>query len=147
MNATMTEHAMETREETVRGRVLHLLVVRVDVTNAMAIMRTREIDGITGGTETETRDMSIGRETGGMGRERILLTDNMRGNSEPEHQMSVKTRIRHAVQVSQVNCEFQRQRPASSVCRFLDVLLFLAQLFFFFFFFRIVYWRCELLVS
>lgn len=94
---------MEIREETVSGRVLHPLVVRVDVTNVMVILRIREIDGTTGGIETETRDMSIGRETGGMGRERILLTDNTRGNSVPEHQTSAKTRILHAVQVSQVN--------------------------------------------
>lgn len=97
---------METREETVRGRVLRPLVVRVDVMNAMAILKTREIDGTTGGIETETRDTSIGRETGGMGRERTLLTDNTKGKSGPEHQMSVKTRIRHTVQVSQVNCGF-----------------------------------------
>ena len=88
----MTEHAMGTREETVRGRVLRPLVVRVDVTNAMAILRRREIDGTTGGIETETRGMSRGRKIGGMGRERILLTDNTRRNSGLEHQMSVKTR-------------------------------------------------------
>ena len=82
---------MGTREEIVRGRVLHPLVARVDVTNAMATQRTREVDGTTGGIETETRDMSIGREIGGMGRERTLLTDNTRGDFGLEHQMSVKT--------------------------------------------------------
>jgi len=81
VNATMTEKAIETREETVKGRVLRPLVARVDVTNAMAILRTREVDGSTEGIETERRDMSIGREIGGMGRESILLTDNTRGYS------------------------------------------------------------------
>lgn len=91
VNATMAENAMETGEGTVGGRVLRPPAARVDVTNAMAIPRTQEVDGTTGGIETETREMSIGREIGGMGREGILLTDNTRENSRLEHQMSVKT--------------------------------------------------------
>jgi hypothetical protein len=93
-NATMAENAMETREGVVRGRFLHPLVVRVDVTNTMAIQRSREVDGTTGGIETGTRDMSIGKEIGGMGREKIPLTANTRGSSGLEHQMSAKTEDR-----------------------------------------------------
>jgi hypothetical protein len=86
----MTENAIERREGIGRGRVHRPLVARVEVTNVMGVLRTREVDGTTGGIGTETRDMSIGREIGGKERERILRTENIRGNSGLEHQMSVK---------------------------------------------------------
>jgi len=91
VSATMTGNAVETRAGTVIGHVLRRLVARVDVTNEMAILGIREVDGTTGGKETRTRDMNNGREIRGMERKRIYLTNNARGNSGLERQMSVKT--------------------------------------------------------
>lgn len=96
VNATMTENAIETRAEIVRGRVPRPLGARVDVTNATAILRIQEVDGTMGERETERKDMNIGRETRGMGRERILRTDNTRGNSGLGPQMSAKTEDRRS---------------------------------------------------
>jgi len=89
VNATTTENAREPRVETARGRVLRPLVARVDVRNAMAILLKigEEVDGSTGGREkTGTRNMNIGRESRGMEKERMLLTDNTRRNSGLGHQ-------------------------------------------------------------
>lgn len=96
VNATTTENTIKTSAGIVRGRVPRPLVARVDVTNAMAVLRIQEVDGTTGERGTERKDMNTGRETRGMGRERILRTDSTRGNSGLGPRMSAKTEDRRS---------------------------------------------------
>jgi hypothetical protein len=77
---TMTENAIETRAETVKGRVLRLLVARVDATNAVTTLKIWEVDGTAGSRAAKTRGMNIGREIRGTERETIPLTDNTRAD-------------------------------------------------------------------